>query len=74
MIDETGCLSGAQCIWSSLAFEQVLGRTAAELVDKDICDSNMIRDLQHYILFLRYTLAFGWDREVGKLVICQVMQ
>lgn len=71
MIDETGALTGAKCIWSSLAFEQLLGRSSQELVE---CDANVIRDLQHYMLFLRYTLAFAWADEVGKLVVCQVLQ
>lgn len=72
MIDETGCINGGRCIWSPLAFEQLLGRNAEQLVR---CDANTIKDLQQYMLYLRYTLAFGWaGDEVGKLVVCQVMQ
>lgn len=71
MIDETGSLNGAKCIWSSLAFEQLLGRDAQELIE---CDANVIKDLQHYILYLRFSLAFAWAEEVGRLVICQVLK
>lgn len=69
LIDETGTIACGKLIWSSTAWEQLLGRTAEELA---LQDTDVLKYMEHRLLFLRFSLLFGWSQEVGKLVICQV--
>ncbi|KAI9715372.1 MAG: hypothetical protein M1812_006017 [Candelaria pacifica] len=69
IIDETGCISAGKLVWSDEAWEQLLGRTAQQLVE---ATPPLLKYLEHRLLFLRYTLVFGWSEDVGKLAILQV--
>ncbi|ORY19497.1 hypothetical protein BCR34DRAFT_620953 [Clohesyomyces aquaticus] len=68
IIDETGQISGGKLIFSDAAWEQLLGRTADQLVDTDI---DVLNYLEQRMLFLRVSLGFGWCIEggVGRLCI-----
>ena len=70
MVDETGSIGSGKLIFSPGAWEQLLGRTAEELAQ---ADSHLLKSLENRILFLRLTLLFGWDQQVGRLCICQVL-
>ncbi|KAL2357179.1 hypothetical protein BJ546DRAFT_1024446 [Cryomyces antarcticus] len=69
LIDETGCIGPGKLVFSDKAWEQLLGRTAEELVESS---ANVLEYLEHRLLFLRTTLVFGWSEETGKLAVCQV--
>ncbi|KAI9695113.1 MAG: hypothetical protein M1820_008881 [Bogoriella megaspora] len=70
VIDETGCIASGKLIFSDFAWEQLLGRTAQQLVDSN---AELLKYLEQRMLFLRVTLVFGWAAEVEKLAICQVL-
>ncbi|MCJ1286437.1 hypothetical protein MMC26_005782 [Xylographa opegraphella] len=61
LLDETGSLAAGKLIWSEHAWEQLLGRTVAELVGSS---AHALRYLEQRILFLRVTLLFGWSAQV----------
>ncbi|MCJ1432732.1 hypothetical protein MMC27_002089 [Xylographa pallens] len=69
LLDETGSLAGGKLIWSTRACEQLLGRTAAQLVGSS---AHALKYLEQRMLFLRVTLLFGWTAEVGRLVVLGV--
>ena len=69
LIDETGTVACGKLIWSPTAWEQLLGRSAEELAQ---CEPVLLKYMEHRLLFLRFSLLFGWSQDVGKLVICQV--
>ena len=56
IIDETGCIANGKLLWSDRAWEDLLGRTKAELVR---CGVEVIKYLEHRIRWLRVTLVFG---------------
>ncbi|KAF2646241.1 hypothetical protein P280DRAFT_502865 [Massarina eburnea CBS 473.64] len=69
VIDETGQISSGKLIFSDDAWEQLLGRTAQQLVTAPL---DVIKYLEHRLFFLRLTFGFGFhlgDDEVGRLVI-----
>lgn len=70
VVDETGCIARGKLVLSDLAWQQLLGRTSSELVDSS---TELLRYLEHRLLFLRVTFVFGWSEEVGKLAILQVL-
>lgn len=63
MIDETGQIASGKLIFSSKAWEQLLGRSAHQLVKTDL---EILRYLEQRLLFLRLTLGFGWCLEGSK--------
>ncbi|MCJ1391895.1 hypothetical protein MMC18_004762 [Xylographa bjoerkii] len=69
LLDETGSLAPGKLIWSDRAWEQLLGRTAEQLVKSS---TQALKYLEHRMLFLRATLLFGWSAEVGRLVVLGV--
>ncbi|KAL8794224.1 MAG: hypothetical protein Q9195_003178 [Heterodermia aff. obscurata] len=69
MTDETGSIACGKLIWSKTAWEQLLGRNAEELAE---CNTNVLKYMEHRLLFLRFSLLFGWSQEIGRLVICRV--
>ncbi|KAI9872923.1 MAG: hypothetical protein M1830_001057, partial [Pleopsidium flavum] len=71
LYDETGRISCGKMIWSTEAWEHLLGRTAEELVS---CNEDSLSHLENRMLFLRVTLLFGWSEQVEKLAVCQVMK
>ena len=71
MIDETGSIACGKLVWSAEAWERLLGRTSEELVKSS---PQLLKYLEHRLVYLRVTLLFGWSEEVGKLAVCQVMQ
>jgi len=56
-------------VWSSDAWEQLLGRTEEDLVASS---TQVLKYLEQRLLFLRMTLMFGWSEDVGKLSILRV--
>ncbi|KAH7371258.1 hypothetical protein BKA66DRAFT_470009 [Pyrenochaeta sp. MPI-SDFR-AT-0127] len=68
IIDETGQISSGKLILSDSAWEQLLGRTAEQLLVTDI---NVLQYLEHRLLFLRVTMGFTLrlDNEVERLAI-----
>ncbi|KAF2259306.1 hypothetical protein CC78DRAFT_74412 [Lojkania enalia] len=60
LIDETGQLSTGKAIFSNTAWHQLLGRTAAQLIDTSL---DVLRYLEHRLLFLRVSMGFGWCLE-----------
>ena len=69
LVDETGTIACGKLIWSPEAWEQLLGRSPEELAQ---CEPEVLKYMEHRLLFLRYSLLFGWSQDTGKLVICQV--
>ncbi|KAF1971037.1 hypothetical protein BU23DRAFT_537230 [Bimuria novae-zelandiae CBS 107.79] len=69
VIDETGQISTGKLIFSDAAWEQLLGRTAQQLVTAKL---DVMQYLEQRLLFLRLTLGFGiylGTEEIGRLVI-----
>ena len=71
MIDEAGSIACGKLVWSTAAWERLLGRTPEELVKSS---AQLLRYLEYRLVYLRVTLLFGWSEELGKLAVCQVMQ
>lgn len=71
LIDETGHLSNGKLILSDAAWEQLLGRTATQLVDTEI---EVLRYLEQRLLFLRVTMGFVvcLEGEIGRLAVWSV--
>lgn len=70
MIDDSGTISSGKLVFSPNAWEQLLGRTDQELAETT---SDVLKALEHRILFLRLTLMFGWSDKVGRLCVCRVL-
>ncbi|KAF2438559.1 hypothetical protein P171DRAFT_371527 [Karstenula rhodostoma CBS 690.94] len=69
VIDETGTISTGKLIFSEAAWEQLLGRTAEQLVTASL---DVMKYLEQRLLFLRLTLGFGihlGSEEIGRLVV-----
>lgn len=69
IVDETGSISTGKLIFSDAAWEQLLGRTAAQLVTAPL---DVMKYLEQRLLFLRLTLGFGiclGAEEIGRLVV-----
>ncbi|KAF2466043.1 uncharacterized protein BDR25DRAFT_336616 [Lindgomyces ingoldianus] len=64
IIDETGQITSGKLVFSDLAWEQLLGRTADQLVGTDV---EVLKYLEQRMLFLRVSLGFGWCVEVGDV-------
>ncbi|KAI4238006.1 MAG: hypothetical protein L6R40_005817 [Gallowayella cf. fulva] len=69
LIDETGAIDSGKLVLSTIAWEQLLGRTAEELAR---CDSLSLKYLENRLLFLRLTLVVGWSEKVGRLCVFRV--
>ncbi|MCJ1298884.1 hypothetical protein MMC08_001675 [Hypocenomyce scalaris] len=69
LTDETGNIATGKLIWSPEAWEQLLGRTASEFVR---ASTDVLKYLEHRMLFMRVTVMFGWSEEVGRLCICGI--
>lgn len=70
--DETASIMAGRLIWSVEAWEQLLGRTAQELVESSTA---LLRYLERRLEYLRVTLVFGWAGEEvtgGRLMILGV--
>lgn len=67
--DETGCVAGSKLIWSDQAWLSLLGKSVHELSESSKEDLQYLDDAY---MFARTHLAFGWDREIGKIAICDV--
>ncbi|KAF2396773.1 hypothetical protein EJ06DRAFT_559428 [Trichodelitschia bisporula] len=63
VIDETGCAGPGKLLLSEKAWEQLLGRTAAEFVRLDAAN---LRFIEQRLLFLRVTMRFAWAAEEGE--------
>jgi len=75
LIDETASCQSGKLIWSDYAWEQLLGRNAAEL---SASSSELLRYLERRMMGLRVTLVVGWiggDGEDmgGRLGVLSVM-
>ncbi|KAF1829693.1 hypothetical protein BDW02DRAFT_509332 [Decorospora gaudefroyi] len=68
MVDETGQISSGKLILSDMAWSQLLGRSAEQLVGTS---PHVLRYLEQRMLLLRITMGFalGWEDEVGRLAI-----
>ena len=69
VIDETGQISTGKLIFSDAAWEQLLGRTAQQLVTAPL---DVMKYLEQRLLFLRLHLGLGvfmGDEEIGRLVV-----
>ena len=69
LIDETGSITSGRLLWSDDAWWQLLGRTKEELVSSS---EELLRYLEHRLLFLKIWVMFGWAPEIGKLVVLKV--
>lgn len=70
--DETASITAGKLIWSNEAWEQLLGRTAPELVTSS---TELLRYLEKRLEYLRVTLEFGWAGEEvtgGRLTVLGV--
>jgi len=63
VIDETGTLASGKLVWSDRAWEQLLGRTAAEL---STSSSELLKYLERRMMGLRVTLVIGWMGGEGE--------
>ncbi|KAJ4290447.1 hypothetical protein N0V90_010663 [Kalmusia sp. IMI 367209] len=69
IIDETGQIGTGKLIFADAAWEQLLGRSAQQLVAAPL---DVMRYLEQRLLFLRLTLGFGihlGTEEIGRLVV-----
>jgi hypothetical protein len=57
VIDETGQIATGKLVFSTKAWEQLLGRTPEQFAQAEI---ELLRYLETRLLFLRYNLGFGW--------------
>jgi hypothetical protein len=66
IIDETGQISSGKLILSDAAWEQLLGRTAEQMVSTNV---DVLRYLEQRLLMLRVTMGFvlRLEDEVGRL-------
>jgi len=71
LIDETGAIASGKLIWSDDAWEQLLGRSAADLADAT-SNTQLLKYLDNRLLFLKLAVMFGWSEEVGKIVVLRV--
>jgi hypothetical protein len=62
IIDETGQISSGKLILSDAAWEQLLGRTAEQLIKTEL---EVLRYLEQRLLLLRVTLGFAMCLEEG---------
>jgi hypothetical protein len=69
--DETASIVGNQMIWSPKAWQSLLGRTVKELAEETSKEEMLYFD--DFFLFSRVNLAFGWDVEVGKIAVWDVV-
>lgn len=70
VIDETGSIGSGKLVFSTEAWENLLGRTAPELAQ---ADSFLLKSLETRLLFLRLTFLFGWSEKIKRLCICRVL-
>jgi len=63
VVDETASVAAGKMVLSREAWEQLLGRTAAELVG---CRVETLRCLEQRLLFLRVTFVFAWRADEGE--------
>ena len=69
LVDETGSIGSGKLVWSTEAWEQLLGRSAETLVASSI---TVLKYMEQRLAYLRLSLLFGWSEDVGKLAVCQV--
>ena len=69
LTDETGSILPGKLLWSDEAWQQLLGRTTEQLA---AASSQVLKYLEHRLLFLRVHLMFGWSEEAGKLSVLRV--
>ncbi|PVI01460.1 hypothetical protein DM02DRAFT_705128 [Periconia macrospinosa] len=72
IVDETGQIESGKLIFSNAAWEQLLGRTAEQLVSTPL---EVLTYLEHRLMYLRLTLGFGLylgDDDIGRLAIWTV--
>jgi hypothetical protein len=68
-IDETGCVEGKDLLWTSKAWEEMLGRGPAELVRMSVDE---LQELESRIVGGRYSFRFGWAASCSRLCILSV--
>jgi hypothetical protein len=68
IIDETGQIASGKLILSDRAWEDLLGRSAAQLVGTKL---DVLRYLEQRILLLRVTMGFALslEDEIGRLAV-----
>lgn len=68
ILDETGQVGNGKLILSDRAWEELLGRTASQLVHTDL---EVLRYLEQRLLFLRVSMGFALklDDGIGRLAI-----
>jgi hypothetical protein len=66
LLDETGGIAPGKLLWSDRAWEQLLGRTVAEVAKMTTDEA---RWLEQRMLFLRMHLVVGWEESVGRLAV-----
>lgn len=68
IIDETGTISSGKLVLSDRAWEELLGRSVAQLVATDV---EVLRYLEQRLMFLRVTMGFVWgaEDEIGRLAV-----
>lgn len=71
LVDETGCLGAGTLLWRRGAWEQLLGRSVEKLADMG--DGEM-KALEQRLLFMRFTLVFGWAEEVARVAVLAVLE
>ncbi|KAH8687215.1 hypothetical protein BGZ60DRAFT_363882 [Tricladium varicosporioides] len=72
LLDETGCIAPGKLLWSKRAWEQLFGRSIAEIIKMDI---EVAKYYEMRMLFMRLHLVVGWDGgETGRLCVLGCMQ
>lgn len=66
LVDETGCIAPGKLLWSERAWEQLLGRSKAEMCEMK---GEEIRWLEQRMAFMRMHLVVGWEEGVGRLAV-----
>lgn len=68
VLDETGQVGSGKLILSERAWEELLGRTASQLINTDI---EVLRYLEQRLQFLRVTMGFALrlEDEIGRLAV-----
>ena len=69
LVDESGVVGQGKLIWSTMAWEQLWGRSVKELVQMK---PKEVGRLESRLLGLRLNVRFGWDEGVGRLCVLGV--
>lgn len=69
--DETGSVPGKCCLWSPKAWESFLGPHYENFGE---LNEEIYKYFDEYFLFVRLMVVFGWDVEVGRIAVVEIIR